>query len=325
MNEGTGCPRRATSIVVLRWGAPRDRGAGAPLAFRVLARKRSWSLGSPRRGSACARGRARTRRRPPPGRRPDMDDRLAVAGAIRTAVCCRDVVAPPISSGRSSSRRCISFATWTISSSEGVMSPEQPTMWHPSSLGGVQQDVGRDHHPEVDDLVVVAAEDHADDVLADVVDVALDRAERPPCPAAERSARRDEGCFSSSMKGCEVGDRLLHRAGALDDLRQEHLARAEEVADDLHPGHERALDDVERTVVLEPCLFAVLHDPPIDAVDQAWEAAVRPRRRARRGPPRSRAPIPAPSRRTTSRSVASGRRLKITSSTWSSRSFGMSS
>ena len=34
--------------------------------------------------------------------------------------------------------------------------------------------VGRDHDAEVDDLVVVAGEDHADDVLADVVDVALD-------------------------------------------------------------------------------------------------------------------------------------------------------
>jgi hypothetical protein len=33
----------------------------------------------------------------------------------------------------------------------------------------------RDHHAEVDHLVTVAAEHHADDVLADVVDVALAR------------------------------------------------------------------------------------------------------------------------------------------------------
>ena len=52
---------------------------------------------------------------------------------MRTAVCWREVVAPPISSGSSSSRRCISVATDTISSSEGVISPESPTASHPSS------------------------------------------------------------------------------------------------------------------------------------------------------------------------------------------------
>ena len=39
---------------------------------------------------------------------------------------------------------------------------------------GVEDLLGRDHHAEVDDVVVVAAEDDADDVLADVVHVALD-------------------------------------------------------------------------------------------------------------------------------------------------------
>ena len=49
------------------------------------------------------------------------------AGATRTAVCWREVVAPPMSSGSFSPRRCISVATLTISSSEGVMSPDRPT------------------------------------------------------------------------------------------------------------------------------------------------------------------------------------------------------
>ena len=55
------------------------------------------------------------------------------AGAIRTAVCCRDVVAPPISSGRSSPRRSISSATSTIWSSDGVIRPERPTTSAPSA------------------------------------------------------------------------------------------------------------------------------------------------------------------------------------------------
>ena len=41
--------------------------------------------------------------------------------------------------------------------------------------GGLQDAVGGHHHAEIDDRIVVAAEDDPDDVLADVVDVALDR------------------------------------------------------------------------------------------------------------------------------------------------------
>ena len=57
---------------------------------------------------------------------------------------------------------------------------------------------GRHHHAEIDDLVIVAGEHDADDVLADVVDVALHRRHedlagiRPHAPVL---------CFSASMKG----------------------------------------------------------------------------------------------------------------------------
>ena len=47
---------------------------------------------------------------------------------IFTAVCTRLVVAPPISSGTLKPSRSISAATWHISSSEGVISPDSPMM-----------------------------------------------------------------------------------------------------------------------------------------------------------------------------------------------------
>ena len=56
------------------------------------------------------------------------------AGAIFTAVCWREVVAPPISSGSVIPRRSISLATCTISSRDGVMSPESPTASHFRSI-----------------------------------------------------------------------------------------------------------------------------------------------------------------------------------------------
>ena len=61
----------------------------------------------------------------------------------------------------------------------------------------------------------------------------------------------------------EVGDRALHRAGALHDLREEHPPRAEQVADDAHPVHQRPFDHVER-----PCSHLTgLLDVPFDEVD----------------------------------------------------------
>ena len=48
------------------------------------------------------------------------------AGAILTAVWVRDVVAPPMSSGIVKPWRSISDATWVISSSDGVISPDRP-------------------------------------------------------------------------------------------------------------------------------------------------------------------------------------------------------
>jgi hypothetical protein len=59
-----------------------------------------------------------------------------------------------------------------------------------------------------------------------------------------RGARRS--CFLLLDEGDEVGDGLLHHPRRLHDLREEHLAGAEEVADDVHAVHQRAFDDLDR-------------------------------------------------------------------------------
>jgi hypothetical protein len=112
--------------------------------------------------------------------------------------------------------------------------------------------VRRHHDAEIDDLVIVALEHDADDVLADVVDVALDRRHqrscRRSCGVRHCPPLASVGCFSASMKRHQIGHRLLHHAGRLHHLRQEHLAGAEQVADDVHAGHQRAFDDMQRTL-----------------------------------------------------------------------------
>ena len=106
-------------------GAPSRRAARAAAPAPRGSRRRARRGGPGRAGPRRRRRRGRRRARAP--------SRWPYAGAIRTAVCWREVVAPPISSGSSSPRRSISFATCTISSSDGVIRPERPTTSAPSA------------------------------------------------------------------------------------------------------------------------------------------------------------------------------------------------
>ena len=88
----------------------------------------------------------------------------------------------------------------------------------------------------------------------------------------------DQGALLGLDVGQQVGHGLLHHARALHHLRQEHLAGAEQVADRVHAGHQRALDDVQRPAAggLDrlPGLFGVAADELGDAVNQRVREAV---------------------------------------------------
>ena len=124
----TGRARRAAARprACRRTAAPAGRRSATPHAVRARRGERQQRLarsspragraaapgarGSPRRASRGASGRAAPRRRRRRGsRRARARSRCAYSGAIFTAVCCRDVVAPPISSG-SSSRAALHLA-----------------------------------------------------------------------------------------------------------------------------------------------------------------------------------------------------------------------
>ena len=118
------------------------------------------------------------------------------------------------------------------------------------------------HDAQVHDFEVVALQNDADDVLADVVDVALDR-------------RQHDLAVGTAIAvlllldiGNEVANGLLHHACRFHHLRQEHLAGAEQVADDIHTRHQRTLDHVERTPGGTSGLLGVVDDILIDAVHE---------------------------------------------------------
>ena len=87
------------------------------------------------------------------------------------------------------------------------------------------------------DLVAVVGEDDVHEVLANVVDVALDRPDDDDALAAG---------IGLLEVGLEVRDRGLHGLGALEHERQLHLAPAEEFTHHLHAFEQHVVDDRER-------------------------------------------------------------------------------
>ncbi len=129
-------------------------------------------------------------------------------------------------------------------------------------LGHLQDFLGRDHHAQVDDVVAVATQHHADDVLADVVHVALHRGHQDLALGFRLVA------FFQLDERDQVGHGLLHHPGGFHHLGQEHFAGAEQVADDVHAGHQRAFDHLDRARERLPGFLGVFDNVGGDALDQ---------------------------------------------------------
>ena len=114
--------------------------------------------------------------------------------------------------------------------------------------------------PRLCDLVAVVGEDDVDEVLADVVDVALHRGQHDAALAA--------GVVLLHV-GLEVGDGGLHGLGRLQHERQLHLAGGEQLADDLHAGEQHVVDDGERGHAVGHRPFEVVLEAVALAVDDA--------------------------------------------------------
>ena len=119
---------------------------------------------------------------------------------------------------------------------------------------------------EVVHLVAVVGEDDVDQVLADVVHVALDRGEHDAALAAT--------AFDLLHVRLEIGDGRLHGLGRLQHERQLHLARAEQLAHHLHAGEQHVVDDAEGGRARGERLVEVGLEAVAVAVDDALAEAV---------------------------------------------------
>ena len=97
----------------------------------------------------------------------------------------------------------------------------------------VQQRITRHHHAEVGNVEPAACQYDGSDVLADVVDVALD--------GGDEESRLVAGSLVRSHIRLEYGHSIAHHPGGLDDLREEHPSVSEKLAHFFHSGHQRPL------------------------------------------------------------------------------------
>ena len=129
--------------------------------------------------------------------------------------------------------------------------------------GRIENLLARLHDAEIDHVKAVALQHDADNVLADVMHVALDRRHQDLAVGFGRGVQR---LFRFHI-GHQVGYRFLHHAGRLDHLRQEHLAGAEQITNNVHAVHQGAFDDVQRSFALLAGLFRIGFDELVDALD----------------------------------------------------------
>ncbi len=97
--------------------------------------------------------------------------------------------------------------------------------------------LGGDLDTEIDHREAVVGEHDLDQVLADVVHVALDRGEQ------HFAACRTGGALHEAL---EVGDRRFHHFGRLQHLGDDQSIVVEQPPDLGHAGHQRAVDHLER-------------------------------------------------------------------------------
>src|SRR3954471_8186514 len=135
--------------------------------------------------------------------------------------------------------------------------------------------LGRNLDAEVHDVESVVREDDVDEVLADVVDVALHRREQHL--AAARAVRPIHVWL-------EEGNGGLHRLGALQDFGDDELVVVEEAPDLVHPAHQGPVDDLEGRRALRELLGQVGREAVARAFHDVTRESLVERKLAAGGP-----------------------------------------
>ncbi len=129
----------------------------------------------------------------------------------------------------------------------------------------LNQRVGRNLDAEVDHAIAVVGENDLDQILADVVDVALHRSQH------DLAARRGVGLLHELF---QMIDGSLHGFGRLQNFGHDQLIQVEQAADFGHACHQWSVDDVERVRAFLPLQLQVGDQTVLGAFDDVARQAL---------------------------------------------------
>ena len=98
---------------------------------------------------------------------------LSYSGAIFTAVCIREVVAPPIIRGDSKLRLFISWATCTISSREGVINPLRPMISTFSFIAVSRILSAGHHHTKINNIITITTQHNTNNIFTNIMHISF--------------------------------------------------------------------------------------------------------------------------------------------------------
>ncbi len=104
--------------------------------------------------------------------------------------------------------------------------------------------------------------------------ITLDRCEQDLSLRLDHLASRNHCGLFSFHERRQVRHSLLHDAGGLDHLRQEHLAGSEEIANHAHTGHQRPFNHCQGTAKFDTSLFSVDLDVRVYSLDHRVSEAL---------------------------------------------------
>ena len=127
--------------------------------------------------------------------------------------------------------------------------------------GCFQDFITRHHDAKIDNFIVVTLQYHTHNVFTDVMYITFYRRQHDFTVAATLLLAGFDVRFQ--IRHC-----LLHYAGRFHHLWQEHFPVTKQIADHVHPGHQRPFNNINRTFRLLTSLFGVIFNKFSDAFYQ---------------------------------------------------------
>ena len=117
------------------------------------------------------------------------------------------------------------------------------------------------HDSQIDDVVIIAPKNNANDIFSNIMDITFHRSEHHCSTCSPASL------FSFHI-WFKISDCLFHRPGRFHNLWQEHLSCSEQITYNPHPIHQRTFDDIQGSLKHSSCFLNILFNEIVEPMDE---------------------------------------------------------